>query len=87
MCGCSTSHAVVLWSRLTLDDEEFPNQHLDIKEAPEHELVPAIDATVSMDEEDLPPAVAAQLRAHEAAAKLFPADVWAQSIALGFEPH
>lgn len=74
-------------SRLTLDDEEYPNQHLDIQEAPGHELVPSIDATISMDEEDLPPAVAAQLRAHEAAVKLFPADVMAQSIALGYETH
>jgi hypothetical protein len=71
--------------RLTLDDDDFRDQLLELHEAPEHDVLSLAIATVSMDEDDLPPAVAAQARAQEAAARLWPADVAAQSIATGLE--
>lgn len=67
--------------RLTLDDEDLGNQLLELHEAPEHDILSLAVATVSMDEEDMPPAVATKVRAQEAATRLWPADVAAQFIA------
>lgn len=70
---------------LTLDDDDIVDQLLELHDAPEHDSLSLTVATVSMDEEDLPPAVAAQARAQEAAARLWPADVAAQFIATGLD--
>jgi hypothetical protein len=78
----------LLACRLTLDDDDLsgPTRAHELLQPPAHDDLDvhlSVNMTQSMDEEDLPPTVAARIRAKQAAAMLWPADANARSLAIG----